>query len=75
MFFTLFCLSERKLQIHCLNDINKDIKPFEKEFYNAFNLANLPRGDLQFNGENCLGALGTGDNCPWGDCLGEGQLV
>ena len=32
VFFTLLCLPERKLQLQRLNVINKDIKPFEKEF-------------------------------------------
>ena len=41
-----------------LNVINKEIKPFEKEFYNSFKLTNLPQGDLQLNG---------GWNCPRGN--------
>ena len=65
-FFTLSCLSEKKLRLQV---INKDIKPFQKEFYNSFNLTNLPRGNLQLNGGGLPGgqlALGA---------IVRGQLV
>ena len=45
------------------------ITHFEKEFYKSLNLTNLPQGDLQLNGGNCLGAIGTGGNCTGGNCL------
>ena len=86
VFFNLFCLSERKLRPQRLNVINKEIKPFEKEFHNSLNLNNFPQGGLQLNGGgNCLGqlaqgtivrgvivqgAIGIGGNSPEGDCLG-----
>ena len=47
--FNLICLSERKLRLQRLNVIDKEIKTFEKEFYNLLNLTNLPQGDLQLN--------------------------
>ena len=70
------------MRLQRLNVINKEIKPFEKEFYNSLNLTNLPQGDLQLiGGGDCpggklaqgaivRGAIGIGGNCPGGDCLG-----
>lgn len=52
-----------------LQVINKDIKPFQREFYNSFNLTNLPRGNLQLNGGDFLE-----DNWHKGQLFG-GQLV
>ena len=48
--------------------MNKEIKPFKKEFYNLLNLTNLPQRDLQLNGGRgggiVRGKIGTGGNCP-----------
>ena len=73
------------MRLQCLNVISKDMKPFEKEFYNSFNLTNLSREgvggywNLQLNEGNCPGdnwhkGSCPGDNCPraidtGGDCL------
>ena len=70
VFFNSFCLTERKLQLQRLNVINKEIKPFEKEFYNLLNLTNLPQGDLQLNGGDCPGGNFTGVNCLGGNYTG-----
>ena len=68
-----------------LQVINKDIKPFQREFYNSFNLTNLPRGNLQLNGGGLpggqlaqgaivRGAIGTVGNYPGCDCLGASGM-
>ena len=68
VFFNLFCLSDRKLRAQRLNVINKEIKPFEKEFYNSLNLTNIPQGDLQLNSGGIVrGAIGTGGYCLGGN--------
>ena len=63
--------------------MNKEIKPFKKEFYNLLNLTNLPQRDLQLNGGGGgivrggnwhRGQLSGGNclrgNCPRGNYLG-----
>ena len=59
------------MRLQRLNVINKEIKPFEKEFYNSLNLTNLSQEDLQLNaGAEGRGGYCTGENCPgviiWG---------
>ena len=74
------------MRLQRLNVINKEIKPFEKEFYNSLNLTNLPQGDLQLNcgalAQRTIvqgviawrvifrEAIGIGGNCPGSECVG-----
>ena len=75
VFFNLFFLSERKSRLQRLNVINKEIKPFEKEFYNSLNLTNLPQRYLQLNGGDCPGSNLHKWQLSGGNCLGGGQLA
>ena len=41
------------------------MKPFEKEFYNSFNLTNLPRRICNWIEGNCPGAITQGEIVRW----------
>ena len=74
VFFNLFCLAERKLWLQRINVINKEMKLFEKEFYNLLNLTNLPQRDLQLNGGKLVQGVTVQEVTVWG-LIGIGVIV